>query len=207
MALEQSAITDKLKDEGINESLSNGLSFETEEDLTSWVDNYKSGLPEPVKKLEEYTKEELEEIAKDPQFKGAKGLQGLVDSVRQKKVEKPAPTPKQKSEDEPQWAKDIREQNEKILQKNESEAFSKKVKELGKAEGLNETHISRVQKGLSKDATESQIKAEITSYKTEMAELGIKDFGTPGGGGKRNASNVSKLAKEWAEKEKKRKSN
>jgi hypothetical protein len=87
MAIEQTVIVDKLKEEGINETLGNGLSFETDADLGVWVEAYKSGLPAQNKALNEYTKEELEEIAKDPQFKGAKGLQGLLDAARQKKAE------------------------------------------------------------------------------------------------------------------------
>lgn len=203
MALEKTEITDKLKDEGINEDLGNGLTFETEEDLTSWVDTYKSGLPAQEKKLQDYTKEELEEIAKDPQFKGAKGLQGLLDSVRQKKVEKDPPKPKPGNDEPPEWAKQLIEDNKALKAKNEAKDFNTLVSKLGKAESLNDTHIARVLKGLKNDATEADIKAEITSYKKEMADLGIKDFGTPGGGGKRNSSNVSKLAKEWAEKQKK----
>jgi len=204
MALEQIAITDKLKAEGITESLSNGLTFETDEDLASWVDNYKSGLPEPVKKLEDYTKEELEEMAKDPQFKGAKGLQGYIDSVRAKAPAKaPVPIPPKPDNEEPEWAKTIREQNEKLLAKNETESFTKKVTELGKADGLNEKHISRVFKGLKDNATEAEIKAEFKAYKEELSDLGIKEFGTPGGGNRGNNSNVKKLAEEWRDKQKK----
>lgn len=204
MAIETTVIVDKLKEEGINEALSNGLSFETEDDLTSWVDNYKSGLP-TVKKLEDYTKDEIEELAKDPQFKGAKGLQGFVDSIRQKQVKKPETKPNVKpDEKEPEWAKKIREQQEKILAKNEQEEFNSTVSKLAKAEKLNDVHIARVKKSLSPTATEAEIKAEIESYKKEMSELGIKEFGTPGGGGKNNSSSGEKLAKAWAEKHKKK---
>lgn len=83
--LENTVIVAKLTEEGISETLGNGLQFEDETGLTAWVDAYKSGLPTPTKGLNDYTKEELEEIAKDPQFKGAKGLQGLFDKIRQAK--------------------------------------------------------------------------------------------------------------------------
>jgi hypothetical protein len=207
MALEKEVIVDKLKEEGISETLGNGLSFETDEELTSWVDAYKTGLPAPEKALKDYTKEELEEIAKDPQFKGAKGLQGLLDSVRQKgKTPTPTPTPKQKEDDATALAlKAIQEKLDKIEGKEAVKEFDNLVSRLGKAESLNDTHIARVRKSLENDATEAEIKAEITAYKKEMADLGIKDFGTPGGGGKRNSSNVGSLAKKWADQEKKKK--
>lgn len=204
MAIEQTVITDKLKEEGIDENLGNGLVFETEENLTTWVGTYKAGLPEPVKKLEDYTKEELDELSKDPTFKGAKGLQGYTDSIRQKKKPETPPVVKKPEEKEPEWAKTIREQNEKILTKNETEAFSKTVERIGKAESLNDVHISRVKKGLKTDATEAEIETEIKAYKKELSEAGIKEFGTPGGGKVGNSSKVTKAAEAWRDKHKKK---
>ena len=81
MAIEKSVIVDELKAQGISEALGNGLSFETPEELSGWVEAYKTGLPK-AKEIQDYTKEEIEVIAKDPQFKGAKGLQGYIDSLR-----------------------------------------------------------------------------------------------------------------------------
>ena len=204
MSIENSVIVDKLKEEGINENLGNGLTFETEDDLSSWVGNYKSGLPEPVKKLEEYTKEELDELAKDPTFKGAKGLQGYSDSIRNKKKPETKPDPKP-NENEPEWAKNIREQNEKILNRNQTDQFNKLVEKLGKDEDLNETHITRIKKGLKTDVTEADITAEIKSYKKEMSDLGIKEFGTPGGGSGGNNLKTQKLAEKWRDKKLKNK--
>ena len=65
MALEQTEIVNELKAQGINESLGNGLSFETTEDLSSWVSAYKTSLPPKAKEIQDYTKEEIEAIAKD----------------------------------------------------------------------------------------------------------------------------------------------
>lgn len=204
MAIETTVITDKLKEEGINEALGNGLAFETEDDLSNWVDNYKSGLP-TVKELKDYTKEELEELAKDPQFKGAKGLQGFIDSIRQKSTKKDPPkADPPKNDDPPEWAKQLIEDNKALKAEADKKKFDSLVSDLAKAEKLNDVHLNRVKKGLSPTATEADIKAEIASYKKEMAELGIKDFGTPGGGGKNNSSESEKLAKAWADKQKKK---
>jgi len=213
MALEKDEIINKLKEEGINENLSNGLSFETEEDLYSWVDTYKSGLPEPIKGLDAYTKEELEEIAKDPQFKGAKGLQGFIDSERQKfnKVAKKVKEDGAEAEivdpeQPPQWMMDLINDVKSIKEEKQVERFDKLVHKLGKAEDLNDTHINRVKKGLNPAATESEIKEEIKNYKAEMAELGLKDFGTPGSGNSnRKFSQIDNIAKNYVETKKKQK--
>lgn len=209
MALEKDVIVNKLKDEGIDENLCNGLHFETEDELTSWVDTYKSGLPVQNKALNEYTKEELEEIAKDPQFKGAKGLQGLLDSIRQRKSDPkpsdPKPSDPKPTDEPPEWAKQLIEDTKKLKEQNAAKEFDSLVQKTAKAEGLSEVHINRLKKGLKADATEADIKSEITSYKREMADLGIKEFGYPGGGSGGNSSSGKKLAEQWRDKHKKNK--
>lgn len=120
--LESTVIVGKLKEEGINEALGNGLQFEDETGLNAWVDAYKSGLPQPVKGLNDYTREELEEIARDPQFKGAKGLQGLLDKFRQAKNEPPKNEPSKGGNDE-------------VISK--LEALEKKLIERDEADKLN----------------------------------------------------------------------
>jgi len=204
MAIEKDVIIDKLKEEGISETLGNGLSFETAEDLTSWVDAYKSGLPAPEKKLQDYTKEEIEELAKDPQFKGAKGLQGFIDSIRQSKKADPKPTDPKQDDSIALALKELRDQLTEIKGQKALESFDVLVSKVGKSESLSDVHINRVKKGLKSDATEADIKAEITAYKKELASIGVKEFGTPGSGGKSNSS-IAGPAKAWADKHKKTK--
>lgn len=200
MAIEQTVIVDKLKEEGINETLGNGLSFETDADLGVWVEAYKSGLPAQNKALNEYTKEELEEIAKDPQFKGAKGLQGLLDAARQKKAE-PAKKDDPKPDDSIALAlKELKDQLSELKGQKAIESFDVLISKVGKSESLSDVHIARVKKGLKSDATEADIKAEIVSYKKELASIGVKEFGTPGSGGKGNSS-IKSASKAWKEKQ------
>lgn len=205
MAIENDVIIDKLKEEGINESLSNGLSFETEEDLNSWVENFKSGLPEPPKGLNEYTKEELEEIAKDPQFKGAKGLQGLLDAQRQK-FSKPK-EPIEPIKPKPAKAELSEEDKAALAELKEFKAEMSKAKFNGKvkkaAEGLDDETITDIQNSLKVDATDEDIEKAIEKKKAYLAKLGVKNFGTPGGGGKSKAG--KKVFEDWAKKEKARK--
>ena len=200
MAIEKDVIVDKLKEEGINETLGNGLSFETDADLGVWVEAYKSGLPAQKKDLTEYTKEELEEIAKDPQFKGARGLQGFLDSIRQKKAE-PAKKDDPKQDDSIALAlKELRDQLTEIKGQKALESFDVLVSKVGKSESLSDVHIARVKKGLKSDATEADIKAEIAAYKKELASIGVKEFGTPGSGNKSN-SGIKSASKAWKEKQ------
>lgn len=199
MALEQDVIVFKLKEEGINEKLGTGLNFETEGDLNSWVEEFKTAIPEPSKKLEDYTREELEEIAKDQTFKGAKGLQSFVDSVRAKSKKPDGPAPVPTNTDEPEWAKLLRENQDKLMAKSRVDEFEKLVKKLGS--DLSDIHLNRVKKGIQSDATEAEIKTEIEAYKKELADLNIKDFGTPGGGGGKNNSSIKSASEEWVKKQ------
>ena len=209
MALEKDVITTKLTEEGISEKLGTGLSFETEGELNSWVEDFKTAIPAPSKKLEEYTKDELEELAKDQSFGGAKGLQAYIDSVRTKAKFSAKPEDKKKPEDKtddepPAWAKQLIEDNQKLKTQSAEKEFESLLNKVGKSESLSDVHIARVKKGLKSDATEADIKAEIVSYKKELASIGVKEFGTPGSGGKGNSS-IAGPAKAWADKQKKTK--
>ncbi len=204
MAIEQTVIVDKLKEEGINETLGNGLSFETDADLGVWVEAYKSGLPAQKKDLTEYTKEELEEIAKDPQFKGAKGLQGLLDSIRQKKAE-PIKKDDPKTDDSIALAlKELKDQLSELKGQKAIESFDALVSKVGKSESLSDVHINRVKKGLKSDATEADIKAEIVAYKKELASIGVKEFGTPGSGNSNVYKPSESLSAKYAARHKKK---
>jgi len=209
MALEQSIIIDELKSKGVDETLATGLSFETNEDLSSWVDAYKTSLPAKAKEIQDYTKEEIEEMAKDPQFKGAKGLQGFFDSLRQKPpVVKPEKDPK--PDEKPDFAALIAEAQKPLLEKletltkqKESESFDNRLRKAVKtAEITDEELILDIKESLSEKSTEAEIKAKIEKKKAWLAKLGIKQFGTPGGGGGGdNTGDLKKAMEEWNKKQ------
>lgn len=71
-------IQNKLTTEGIDESLSTGINFETDEALNKWVDNVKT-FTTNHKSIRDYTEDELKDLA-------AKGenkiLQSLFDKIR-----------------------------------------------------------------------------------------------------------------------------
>lgn len=197
MAIEKSVIVDELTKEGINVALGNGLSFETPEELTGWVEAYKTGLPK-AKEIQDYTKEEIEAIAKDPQFKGAKGLQGYLDSLR-----KPTPPPKQ--DDKPDFAALIAESQKPLLEKLEkleaqkqTETFANQVKQAAIAAGItDDDFINDIKESLQSTATPEEIKAKVEKKKAYLTKLGVKNFGTPGGGEVGNKGDLEAAMKEW----------
>lgn len=201
MAIEKSEIIDELKVQGISEFLGNGLSFETKEDLSSWVEAYKTGLPK-AKEIQDYTKEEIEAIAKDPQFKGAKGLQGYLDSLRK-------PTPPKAPEGTPdiqaqlaELMKPIKDQLDQLNAQKQTETFANQVKNAATLAGItDEEFISDIKESLPSTATPEEIKAKVEKKKAYLTKLGVKNFGTPGGGEVGNKGDLEKAMKEWNEKQ------
>jgi len=206
MPIEKSVITDELKNQGISETLANGLGFETNEDLTSWVESYKTSLPPKAKEIQDYTKEEIEAIAKDPQFKGAKGLQGYFDSLRQKPT---PPKPDDKKPEAPDFAALIAEAQKPLLEQlanlnkqKEIESFDVNFQKHVKTAGItDEELISDIKDSLSDKSTDEEIKAKIDKKKAWLAKLGIKQFGTPGGGGGDNSGDLKNAMAEWNKKQ------
>ena len=183
MALEKEVVEQGLESRGLETTLAGNLSFETKEQMNATLDSLKPRTFETIEDVLE--DEKLSTMVRTYGDKRQSDLQSQIDKAKldKKKPDKDDKKPDPLNE-EPEWAKTIREQNEKLLARNETETFTKKVTELGKADGLSTKHISRVFKGLKENATEAEIKAEIKSYKEELSELGIKEFGTPGGGKK-----------------------
>jgi len=190
MAIEKEQVIGKLKAEGIDETLGDGISFETEEDLNKWVGKAKTFMDKP-KSLREYTTEELENELKNP-TPTAKGLQALADKIRtetRKKLEE-----KDKSKDPPEKPKELPEEIKAKLAeidqlKAEFEA-SKKENEQTKKEksfeelfdlnskGLEAEDKKYVRATLKIDSSEEDIKKAVATYKSLMAKRGFKDFGS-----------------------------
>jgi hypothetical protein len=213
MPLEQSIITDELTKQGISETLGKGLSFETNEDLSSWVESYKTSLPAKEKTIQDYTKEEIEAIAKDPQFKGAKGLQGYSDALRQPKpIVKPEPGADPKPNTDPKQLdfaaliaeaqKPLLAQLEALTKQKETESFDNNFRKHVKTAGItDEELILDIKESLSDKSTDEEIKAKIEKKKAWLAKLGIKQFGTPGGGGGDNTGDLKSAMAEWNKKQ------
>lgn len=181
MALENDIIVGELKKQGIDEKLGKGLTFETDGDLTEWVEAYKSVLPTKIKGLDEYTKDELRELGDKGENKF---LQSLFDEIRTKAKPTPEKKPEEKKNDEekPQWAKDLEEKITKqqtTLDENKvkDEAKENKAKAilLIKAQKITEPEdIEMVLLKLGSDLSEANIKTKSEEYTAFLTKKGIK---------------------------------
>ena len=204
MPLENDVIVNELKEQGISETLATGLNFETSEELTEWVNEFKNAMPN-VKSITDYSKEDIEELAKDPAFKGAKGLQGYIDSIRQKSIQKPIKPlePKKVELEIPEEFKTQLEDLKAMKDELAAERFEKKVRSKAKLAELDENAISKVLKMVKVGDDDSVIDAEIADMKTFLNELGFKSLGNPSGG--KNTKQARKSIDEWVAKEKAKK--
>lgn len=182
----------KLKEEGINEKLGSGLSFDKPEDLDSWIESFKtteeSRIEEAKTKLEkkkgidEYTADELEEILKDPHPK-AKGLQSLIDGLKAKMKEEKKKNEDGKSSPELDSLKEeiktltdtISEIKTTSEKKSKEEKFNELFSKYGK--GVDDVDKKYIRATLNVDSSEEDVKKAFSDYKALMAKRGFKDFG------------------------------
>lgn len=162
--LDGNVVIDKLKAEGISDTLGANLAFETADELDAWVNSYKSSIPKE-KKLQDYTLDELEEIAKDPQFKGAKGLQGFLDKERQKAREKfKAPNEPPKEDDKyEKLLNAFDELKTSISQKEEANSQSSVMK-MVKAKFSDADEVDAVMSKIGKDYSDENVEKQINWY-------------------------------------------
>lgn len=180
MALEKEKVINKLKEEGIDEKFGEGVNFETEEELNSWVGNAKTLMVKP-KSLEEYTVDELEGVLKNPSPK-AKGLQALADRIRNSAAKKKVETNEgiETKSPENEEIKVLNEKVDKILNGMEEE---KKIKSFNStfdkyAKGLEDMDKAYVKATLNQESSEDDIKKAVGDYKALMAKRGFEGFGT-----------------------------
>lgn len=182
----------KLKEEGINEKLGSGLSFDKPEDLDSWIESFKTTEEsrieefktklEKKKSIDEYTADELEEILKDPHPK-AKGLQSLIDGLKAKMKEEKKKSEDGKSSTELDSLKEeiktltdtISEIKTTSEKKSKEEKFNELFSKYGK--GIDDVDKKYIRATLNVDSSEEDVKKAFSDYKALMAKRGFKDFG------------------------------
>lgn len=120
--MEKEEIILKLQAEGLNEAYADVIKVETEDELDSHISKLKELQPEPQKKLEDYTVDELEELAKTN-----KSIQGLTDRVRTKAAQSKKP-PETKPPQSSEELLAIKEKLEKIESDRVKDKIERKVK-------------------------------------------------------------------------------
>ena len=186
MAVEQAVIDGKLQTEGIDAQLSKGIQFETEEALNEWVGVAKTFVTKP-KSIDEYTKEELEEILKNP-TPTAKGLQGFADALRQKQTKQP------KEVELPEEVKAKLDKLDQFLgQSEKAQKESAFNAELSKhTNGLDSYEVELIKHKLTVDAKPEDIKKEVEAFRSYMVKKGFDGYKV-GGGGKANPTDDNSL--------------
>lgn len=205
MAIEQTVIDSKLQSEGIDEKLAKGIQFETEEALNEWVGVAKTFVTKP-KSIDEYTKEELEEILKQP-APTAKGLQGLADSLRQK-AQKPEPTkPPKKDFELPEDIKAKFDKLDELLSSSEKDKKAAAFKtELEKhTGGLDAYEVDLIKSKLTPESTPEDIKKEVDSFRSYMVKKGFNGYKVEGPGGKGEDNSLDEAVQRLLEKKNKNK--
>lgn len=195
--LEKDVIINKLKAEGVSDTLGANLAFETADELDAWVNSYKSTTPKE-KKLQDYTLDELEEIAKDPQFKGAKGLQGFLDKERQKAREK-SKTPNDPPKDDDKLDKLLEELNNlksSIKEKEEANSQSATLA-LVKSEFTDADEIDIVMTMIGKDRSPGNVRGVMSKCYNKFNKTSSPLHSSGGGGSTESA------VKKWKEGNKK----
>jgi len=203
MALEQTVIEGKLQTEGIDVQLSKGIQFETEEALNEWVGVAKTFVTKP-KSIDEYTKDELEEILKNP-TPTAKGLQGFADSLRQKQQQ---PKPVKSEYELPEEVKTKLDKFDEFFSKSEkAQKESAFNAELSKhTTGLDQYEVDLIKNKLSSDSTPEEIKKEAEAFRSYMVKKGFDGYKVGGnaGGSKTDDNSLDEAVQRLLEKKNKK---
>lgn len=178
--LEKTVVIDKLKEEGVDEKLGDGVQFETEGELTSWITNLKSAIPDPTKALNEYTEEELKTEADSG---NNKVLQGLLDKVRTDATKKAkTEEPPKPGEEKPAWAKKQDEDFNLLKTKIETQETEKtnaeqKTKAIQAIKGhklKDDADINIVLATLGNDFSDANIKLQSEKHIAYLTDKGLE---------------------------------
>lgn len=145
MALEKATIVDAFKNEGLDEGIAEGLGFETDEQMKTWIGKYKDSTSFHPESLDKFTPEQLIEMANKRQ---SKSMQSLIDKLKEdarKKVEdewNKTHSGTQSTTVEPPTNKDsdISEQLKTVLEQNKS--FMEWKENVEKTQKEKETELS-----------------------------------------------------------------
>ena len=177
MAVEQTAIVDAFKNEGLDEGIAEGLNFETDESMKSWIGKYKDSTSFHPESLDKFTPEQLIEMANKRQ---SKSMQSLIDKLKddaKKKVEEewnkthsgsPTPVtdpPVNKGSGIEQQLKAIAEQNKFLLEWKEN--IEKTQKEKATELSVSEKKKS-ILDGLKKNGCNNEDVLEFVELKMQV---------------------------------------
>lgn len=177
MAIESEVIVGKLKEEGIDEKLAIGISFETEEALNEWVGNAKTFTAKP-KDILEYTEDELKKMADEGKVKA---LQALLDKTRAQAKTKTEPKVTDPKSTESPELKAIQEQLASLMtevkttkEETQKAKFDSYI-EL-KTKGFDPLEVSMLKSTLSVTSTNQEIDKAVSDYRALMVKRGLRSY-------------------------------
>ena len=98
--------------------------------------------------------------------------------------------------------KPIKEQLDQLNAQKQTETFANQVKQAATAAGITDDEfINDIKESLPSTATTEEIKAKVEKKKAYLTKLGVKNFGTPGGGEIGNKGDLEAAMKEWNKKQ------
>lgn len=188
MAIESEVIVSKLKDEGIDEKLASGISFETEEALNEWVSTAKTFVEKP-KAINEYTADELKMMADKGELKN---VQSLLDKIRTEAAKKTDPKADPKAEVSPEL-KAIQDKLDLLMtdvKTTKEEAQKAKFDSYveSKTKGFDPLEVAMLKSSISSTATNAEIDKAVSDYRALMVKRGLRDYGTQTSSGSGNSS-------------------
>lgn len=168
--IENEIVVNKLKEEGIDENLAVGISFESEEALNTWVGTAKTFTAKP-KDIKDYTADELKSLADSG---SAKNLQSLLDKIRANKVE---PKPVEVSPD----LKAFQDKLDLIaneLKANKEESLKAKFDSYvdAKTKNLDPLEVTMLKSTLPITATSADVDKAVSDYRALMVKRGLKAY-------------------------------
>lgn len=196
MAIEKSVIEQGLTERGLESTLANAFSFETEEMMNSTLDQLK---PRTFETIEDVLKDEkLSVMVRTYRDKQTAALQSKIDKMK-----------KQDKDDEPndftaaleEAMKPIKEKLAEFEAKGKKESLDSIVTKLTKEAGIvDQELIDDIKDGLTSETTEAQVKEKIEKKKKLLVKMGIKGFGTPSGGGGEGGGDFADAVGKWKDK-------
>ena len=186
MALEQAAVVDAFKKEGLDEGIVEGLSFETDEQMNRWIGRYKDATSFKPESLDKFTPEQLIEMASKRQ---SKSMQSLVDKLKAdaaKKAEEDWNKTHGGGKDTENTPPDNKDDGKSALEK-QLESLSKEIETLKNAQKEKESQISVSEKkkaimdSLKKEGCDNDEVLEFVELKMQVdASSDVESLKTKG---------------------------
>lgn len=187
MALEQTAVVDAFKKEGLDEGIAEGLSFETDEQMNKWIGKYKDTTSFKPESLDKFTPEQLMEMANKRQSKSWQSLMDRVKSDALKKAKEELNGNHGGGGKDTETTPPDNKDGEKSTLEKQLESLSKEIETMKNAQKEKESQISVSEKkkaiidSLKKEGCDNDEVLEFVELKMQVdASSDVESLKTKG---------------------------